>query len=471
MAEAKRDENHVPTLLGTSSVDGTTPVVIFADPTTHRLLVDLGGGVTTFLGLTDTPSSYSGEAGKTLVVNGGETALEFSAAGSGDMVLANVQTVTGAKTFNSTKLIYAGSTSGTTTVNATAVAGTTTLTLPAATDTLVGKATTDTLTNKSISLTTNTLTGTSAELATAISDETGTGVLVFGTAPTFTTSITVTGGGVIDSDGIDLVSGNDYEIDGTAVLNATTLGSAVVASSLTSVGTLSSGNVDAAVTDASLTAKGKIEIATVAETNTGTDATRAVSPDGLDGWTGSAQVVTVGTLSAGNADAAVTDASVTAKGKVELATIAETDTGTDATRALTPDGLQGSLRNIRWLVFSLVEAGTDTATATNIYGDFESPIAGTILQSDSTPFFLYANNSTAGTTGTMVVDISIGGTTIMTTNKLDFDSTEKTTTTASTPPDLTTTALAVGDIITIDIDAVHTTAAKGLTVYMAVRET
>jgi len=45
---------------------------------------------------------------------------------------------------------FSGSTSGTTTVQATAVAGTTTLTLPAATDTLVGKATTDVLTNKTL---------------------------------------------------------------------------------------------------------------------------------------------------------------------------------------------------------------------------------------------------------------------------------------------------------------------------------
>ena len=45
---------------------------------------------------------------------------------------------------------FTGSTSGTTTVQATAVAGTTTLTLPAATDTLVGKATTDILTNKTL---------------------------------------------------------------------------------------------------------------------------------------------------------------------------------------------------------------------------------------------------------------------------------------------------------------------------------
>ena len=49
-----------------------------------------------------------------------------------------------------TNVGFAGSTSGTTTVQATAVAGTTTLTLPAATDTLVGKATTDILTNKTL---------------------------------------------------------------------------------------------------------------------------------------------------------------------------------------------------------------------------------------------------------------------------------------------------------------------------------
>ena len=50
---------------------------------------------------------------------------------------------------------------------------------------------------------------------------------------------------------------------------------------------------------ASLTNAGIVEIATAAETNTGNDATRAVSPDGLDEWTGSAQVTTLGTVSSG----------------------------------------------------------------------------------------------------------------------------------------------------------------------------
>jgi len=63
-----------------------------------------------------------------------------------------------------------GSTSGKTTLNVLATASGT-LTLPSATDTLVGKATTDTLTNKSISLTTNTISGTLAEFNTALSDD------------------------------------------------------------------------------------------------------------------------------------------------------------------------------------------------------------------------------------------------------------------------------------------------------------
>lgn len=39
MADAPRDNNYIPTLLGVSNSDGTTPVVLWADPTTHRLLV------------------------------------------------------------------------------------------------------------------------------------------------------------------------------------------------------------------------------------------------------------------------------------------------------------------------------------------------------------------------------------------------------------------------------------------------
>jgi hypothetical protein len=54
----------------------------------------------------------------------------------------------------------------------------------------------------------------------------------------------------------------------------------------------------------------------------------------------------------------------------------------------------------------------------------------------------------------------------MTTSKLRFDNTEKTTVTSSNLPALTTTALAADDEITIDIDQVGTAGAKGLKVYL-----
>ena len=102
MADAPRDENKVPTLLAVSSVDGVTPVVVYADPTTHRLLVDLAGGASTFLALSDTPSTFVGQAGKIPVVNVGETALEFSTAGAGDVVGPASSTDNSIVRFNST---------------------------------------------------------------------------------------------------------------------------------------------------------------------------------------------------------------------------------------------------------------------------------------------------------------------------------------------------------------------------------
>ncbi len=128
--------------------------------------------------------------------------------------------------------------------------------------------------------------------------------------------------------------------------------------------------------------------------------------------------------------------------------------------------------NIRYLVFTLIEKGTDVATGTSIGGDFTIQFSGTILQSDTLHDQLAATTDTAGITGTMVIDIHKNGTTIMTTNKLDIETTEKGTQTATTQPDLTTTTITAGDILTFDIDAIHSgTAAKGTKVLMAIQET
>lgn len=89
----------------------------------------------------------------TLTIPDGVTLTGPASSGTA-MTLGNTETVTGVKTFGSSgavgRLKVAGTTSGSTVLDATAVASGT-LTLPAATDTLVGRATTDTLTNKTLS--------------------------------------------------------------------------------------------------------------------------------------------------------------------------------------------------------------------------------------------------------------------------------------------------------------------------------
>jgi hypothetical protein len=78
-------------------------------------------------------------------------------------------------------VVIAGDTSGTVTLSAPAVAGTTTLTLPTTTDTLVGKTTTDTLTNKT--LTSPAIDGTPTGVGVLTS---GTSVSASGTSVDFT---------------------------------------------------------------------------------------------------------------------------------------------------------------------------------------------------------------------------------------------------------------------------------------------
>ncbi len=67
MADASRDGNFVPTLLGASTVDGKTPVPVYADPTTHRLLVDATSGVVGPVSSTDMAiARWDGATGLTL---------------------------------------------------------------------------------------------------------------------------------------------------------------------------------------------------------------------------------------------------------------------------------------------------------------------------------------------------------------------------------------------------------------------
>ena len=119
-----------------------------------------------------------------------------------------------------TGAVFVGSTSGSTTLQSTAVASGT-LTLPAATDTLVGKATTDTFTNKTLDTA-----GTGNVLrinGTQVSAVTGTGSVVLATSPTLVTPAigTPTSGTLTSCTGLPISTGVSGLGSGVATFLAT----------------------------------------------------------------------------------------------------------------------------------------------------------------------------------------------------------------------------------------------------------
>ena len=84
------------------------------------------------------------------------------------------------------------------------------------------------------------------------------------------------------------------------------------------------------IQDASLTQKGIVELATTAEVTTGTDATRAVTPDSLkDGYQGSDNVVTLGTVTAGDVSAILPTGTVSGSVQVVGSTFTSGETITN----------------------------------------------------------------------------------------------------------------------------------------------
>lgn len=79
---APRDANRIPVLIGTSSSDGTTPVTVYVDPTTHRLKVDNASSAGLTVGTT---TITSGTTTRILYDNAGVLG-EYTLTGTGTVV-------------------------------------------------------------------------------------------------------------------------------------------------------------------------------------------------------------------------------------------------------------------------------------------------------------------------------------------------------------------------------------------------
>src|ERR1044072_5399198 len=69
MSQAPRDDNTIPALLAVSNADGVTPVVVYADPSTHRILAHVTGASGATAASTATVTSVSDTASSTTLLS------------------------------------------------------------------------------------------------------------------------------------------------------------------------------------------------------------------------------------------------------------------------------------------------------------------------------------------------------------------------------------------------------------------
>lgn len=163
----------------------------------------------------------------------------------------------------------------------------------------------------------------------------------------------------------------------------------------------------------------------------------------------------------------VPDASTTQAGKAELATSAELNTGTDTGRVPSVDALAGSNFGERIIQMVVFDFATDMATGDGkFYLHIPSALDGMDLVE------VHAEVITAGTTGTCDIQIANATDSVdMLSTKLTIDTGETGSDTAATAAviDTSNDDVATNDLLRVDVDAIHTTAAKGLIVTLTFR--
>jgi hypothetical protein len=160
-------------------------------------------------------------------------------------------------------------------------------------------------------------------------------------------------------------------------------------------------------------------------------------------------------------------ASATASGHAELATVAELETGTDTGRTITPDVLAGSNQGERIVQIRVIGITADAST-----GDKQATFVCPSSMSGMNLVEVHAEVDTAGTTNTMDIQLrNVTHSADILSTKITIDSNETGSDTAATAAVINTSEddLATFDVIAVDIDAVHSTAAKGLVVTLIFR--